>query len=98
MRALIDEQPKVFSLKEVLEGFIDQRLQNIQKKDRFIYNKNQKELINLETRRFIIDNYQEIAEIARSASSDEEREQKLNKRFSAALKQLQEQLRAIQDK
>jgi len=98
MRALIDDQPKVFSLKEVLEGFIDQRLENIQKKAQFIYNKNQKELINLETRRFIIDNYQEIAEIARSASSDEEREQKLRTRFNEELKGLQEQLRTIQDK
>jgi len=98
MRALIDDQPKVFSLKEVLEGFISQRLENIQKKAQFIYKKNQKELINLETRRFIIDNYREIAEIAHTSSSDEEREQKLKTRFSVELKKLQEQLRTIQDK
>ena len=98
MRALIDDQPKVFSLKEVLQGFISQRLENIQKKAQFIYKKNQKELINLETRRFIIDNYREIAEIAHASSSDEEREQKLKTRFSAELKNLQEQLRTIQDK
>ncbi|CAG8456610.1 1449_t:CDS:2 [Paraglomus occultum] len=98
MRALIDDQPKVFSLKEVLEGFISQRLENIQKKARFIYKKNQKELINLETRRFIIDNYREIAEIAHTSSSDEEREKKLKTRFSAELKKLQEQLRTIQEK
>src|SRR6185437_10478949 len=98
MRALIDDQPKVFSLKEVLEGFISQRLENIQKKAQFIYNKNQKELISLETRRFIIDNYREIAEIAHTSSSDEEREKKLKTRFSTELKKLQEQLRTIQDK
>lgn len=97
MRALIDDQPKIFSLKEVLEGFVSQRLENIQKKAQFIYKKNQKELINLETRHFIIDNYQEIAEIARTSSSDEEREQKLRNRFSSELKKLQEQLQTIQD-
>src|SRR6185295_4441644 len=95
MRALIDDQPKVFSLKEVLQGFISQRLENIQKKAQFIYKKNQKELINLETRRFIIDNYREIAEIAHVSSSDEEREKKLKTRFSAELKKLQEQLQTI---
>ncbi|CAG8453177.1 3887_t:CDS:2 [Ambispora gerdemannii] len=98
MRALIDDQPKIFSLKEVLEGFVSQRLENIQKKSQFIYNKNQKELIGLETRRFIIDNYREIAEIAHTSSSDEEREKKLKNRFNAELKTLQEQLRSIQDK
>jgi len=98
MRALIDDQPKVFSLKEVLEGFISQRLENIQKKARFIYNKNQKELVNLETRRFIIDNYREIAEIAHTSSSDEEREQKLKTRFNTELKKLQERLKTIQEK
>src|SRR5439155_19884416 len=98
MRALISDQPKIFSLKEILQSFIDQRLENIQKKAQFIYNKNQKELINLETRRFIIDNYREIAEIAHTSSSDEEREQKLKTRFSTELKNLQEQLRTIQDK
>ncbi|CAH1755994.1 14070_t:CDS:2 [Entrophospora sp. SA101] len=98
MRALIDDQPKIFSLKEVLQGFINQRLENIQKKAQFIYHKNQKELINLETRRFIIENYQEIAQIAHGASSDEEREQKLRTRFQAELKKLEHQLRTIQEK
>jgi len=81
MRALIDDQPKIFSLKEIIQGFVEQRLANIQKKAQFIYQKNQKELINLETRRFIIDHYQEIAEIVRTAKSDEERSQRLNSRF-----------------
>ena len=97
MRALIDDQPKVFSLKEILQGFIEKRLENIQKKAQFVYNKNQKELINLETRRFIIEHYQEIAEIARTAKSDEERDQKLKARFKEELKKLQKQLRSIRD-
>ncbi|CAG8648397.1 4784_t:CDS:2, partial [Paraglomus occultum] len=82
----------------VLEGFIAQRLDNIQKKAQFTYKKNQKELINLETRRFIIDNYREIAEIARNSSSDEEREEKLKSRFSVELKALQEKIETIQEK
>ncbi|CAH1756333.1 10657_t:CDS:2 [Entrophospora sp. SA101] len=97
MRALIDDQPKVFSLKEILQGFIEKRLENIQKKAQFVYNKNQKDLVNLETRRFIIEHYQEIAEIAQSATSDEERSQKIKKRFSQEIKGLQEQLQEIQD-
>jgi len=97
MRALIDDQPKIFSLKEILQGFIEKRLENIQKKAQFVYNKNQKDLVNLETRRFIIEHYQEIAEIAQSVSSDEERNQKLKKRFSQEIKELQKQLQEIQD-
>ena len=53
--------------------------------------------MNLETRRFIIEHYQEIAEIAQSASSDEERSQKLKKRFFQEIKELQKQLQEIQD-
>jgi len=81
MRALIDDQPKVFSLKEILQGFINKRLENIQKKAQFLYQKNQKELKNLETRLFIINNYQEIAEIVRSVDLESERDQKLKDRF-----------------
>ena len=71
-------------------------MKNIQKKAQFTYNKNQKELINLETRRFIIDNYQEVAEIVRDSSSDEERERRIKTSFSAELKILQEKLETIQ--
>ena len=81
MRALIDDQPKIFSLKEILQGFIQQRLENIEKKAQFLHQKNKKELINLETRLFIINNYQEIAEITRNSPSEEERDQKLKERF-----------------
>ena len=90
MRALISDQPKIFSLKEILQSFIDQRLVNIQKKAQFIYNKNQRELINLETRRFIIEHYQKIAEIVRSASSEEERSQRIISNFHAEIQDLQE--------
>jgi DNA gyrase subunit A len=97
MRALIDDQPKIFSLKDILQGFIQQRLENISKKAQFIYHKNQKELINLETRIFIINNYQEIAQIASTSASDEEREQKLKTRFATELQKLQERLQIIQE-
>ena len=82
MRALIDERPKIFSLKEIIQGFVDKRLENIQKKAQFIYQKNQKELQSLETRLFIINNYQEIAEIVRSVDSENERDQKLKDHFN----------------
>src|SRR3954464_15961225 len=81
MRALIDDQPKIFSLKEILQGFIQQRLENINKKAQFLHQKNKKELVNLETRLFIINNYQEIYRITRNSPSDEERDQKLKERF-----------------
>ncbi|CAG8630785.1 684_t:CDS:2, partial [Ambispora gerdemannii] len=82
MRALIEDQPKIFSLKEIFQAFIQQRLENIDKKAQFIHQKNQKELVNLETRIFIINNYQEIAEITHNSLSEEARDQKLQARFN----------------
>ncbi|CAG8725411.1 3396_t:CDS:2, partial [Cetraspora pellucida] len=98
MRALVEEKPHVFNLKEILQGFIERRLVDIQKKARFLYRENEKALLNLQVRQFIIDNYREIAEIAGSSASDEERETRLRTRFSAELKELEGQLRSIQDK
>ncbi|CAG8472839.1 20126_t:CDS:10 [Cetraspora pellucida] len=81
MRALIDEYPRVFNLKEILQGFIEKRLINIQDKARFIYRENEKSLVNLQTRQFIIDNYRAIAEIVRNADSEEVCEQELKTHF-----------------
>ncbi|CAG8542045.1 372_t:CDS:2 [Racocetra persica] len=77
MRALIAEQPDIFPLRKTLQGFIDKRLENIKKKAHFLYRKNQKELLNLETRCFIVENYQEIAQIIRNSSSEEQSKKEL---------------------
>ena len=82
MRALIEDRPKIFSLREIFEQFISKRLENIEKKARFIREKNQKDLVSLETRLFIINNYQEVAEIVRYSSSESERETKLKEKFA----------------
>src|SRR3984885_810010 len=49
IRALIDDQPQIFSLQKILQEFINKRLENIEKKAQFLHQKNKKELINLET-------------------------------------------------
>jgi DNA gyrase subunit A len=82
MRALVDDQPRIFSLKQVLQGFIDNRDINIQKKAQFIFDRNQKDLFNLEAKRFIIKNYQEIAEIIKSSDSEDNIKESLKARFS----------------
>jgi DNA gyrase/topoisomerase IV subunit A len=88
MRALIAEQPDIFPLRKTLQGFIAKRLENIEKKAQFLHRKNQKELLNLETRRFIVENYQEIAQIIRNSSSEEESKQNLLVRFREELQGL----------
>ncbi|RIA79123.1 DNA topoisomerase, partial [Glomus cerebriforme] len=85
MRALIDDQPHVFSLKEILQGFINQRLENIQKKAQFIYHKNQKDLISKSMSFFIIENYQAIAQTIQKSSTEEEIKQNLIDRFQGKL-------------
>ncbi|CAJ0925531.1 19188_t:CDS:10 [Entrophospora sp. SA101] len=90
MRSLIGYQPKVFSLKEIIQGFIDRKLENIQKKAQFIYYKAQKELINKKTRHFIIKNYQGIAQIIHSNASEEESKKQLINKFREEITELKD--------
>lgn len=82
MRALLESKPKIFSLKEVLHEFIVQRLNNIRRKGQFTLEKNERELDNLETRIFIIINYEAIAEIIKKYPTEEERAKHLTERFT----------------
>jgi len=81
MRALIGDNPKIFSLTEVLQAFISKRLENIRRKSQFLLKENEKELVNLNTRFFIISNYQEIAEIIKGQPTEEERHKQLKQKF-----------------
>ncbi|WNE40287.1 MAG: DNA gyrase subunit B [Mycoplasmataceae bacterium] len=82
MRALVGENPKVFSLTEILQSFINNRLENIRRKSQFLWKENEKELINLNTRIFIIQNYQQIAEVIKNCPTEEERNEQLRQKFS----------------
>src|SRR4051794_17478311 len=73
MRSLIGDQPKVFSLKEILQNFIDRKLEVIKKKAQFIYHKNQKELFNLKIRLFNIENYEGIVQVVKDSASSKEK-------------------------
>jgi DNA gyrase subunit A len=73
MRALVDNKPKIFPIKNILEEFIVQRSNNIRKKSIFIHSRNDKELSNLETKKFIVENYSEIIEIIKNSTGSEER-------------------------
>ncbi|CAG8453716.1 10961_t:CDS:2 [Ambispora leptoticha] len=81
MRALVGDNPRVFSLTEILQAFISNRLENIRRKSQFLLKENEKELVNLNTRIFIINNYQEIAEIIKGYPTEEERHGQLEQRF-----------------
>ncbi|CFW93437.1 DNA gyrase (subunit B) [endosymbiont DhMRE of Dentiscutata heterogama] len=82
MRALVGENPKIFSLTEILQAFISNRLENIRRKSQFLWKENEKELVNLNTRLFIINNYQEIAEIIKGYPTEEERNEQLKQKFT----------------
>ncbi|WNE40972.1 MAG: DNA gyrase subunit B [Mycoplasmataceae bacterium] len=82
MRALVGENPKIFSLTEILQAFISNRLENIRRKSQFLWKENEEKLVSLNTRLFIINNYQQIAEIIKSNPSEEERNQQLRQKFS----------------
>jgi DNA gyrase subunit A len=81
MRALVGDNPKVFSLTEILQAFISKRLENIRRKSQFLLKENEKELVNLSTRIFIIKNYQEIAEIIKGYPTEEDRHEQLKQKF-----------------
>jgi len=81
MRALIEKKPKIFSLKEILEQFIIQKLITIKKKSKFILEKNEKDLDNFKTKFFIINNYEKIIEIIRKNLSEEEKIKIISENF-----------------
>jgi len=81
LRSLEDEKPRIFNLKEVLQSFISKRLDNIQKKSIFLSNKNKRELDNASVQLFIVNNYQEIADIIKNAENDFSRDESLKARF-----------------
>jgi len=82
MRALMGNSPKIFSLTEIFQAFISNRLENIRRKSQFLSKENEKELVNLNTRLFIINNYQEIAEIVKGCPTEEECREQLKQKFS----------------
>src|SRR6185369_2272996 len=69
-------------LTEVLQAFISKRLENIRRKSQFLLKENEKELVNLNTRLFIINNYQEIAEIIKGYPTEEDRHEQLKQKFA----------------
>jgi DNA gyrase subunit A len=85
IRALVDNKPQIFSLKEIITNFIENRQLTIKKKALFLLNKNNKELVNLETRKFIIDHHQEIAKLVTQPSSEDELKSQLQSQFDISL-------------
>ncbi|MCE8162915.1 MAG: hypothetical protein I3273_00860 [Candidatus Moeniiplasma glomeromycotorum] len=81
MRALVGDNPRIFSLTEVLQAFISNRLESIRRKSQFLWKENEKELVNLNTRLFIINNYQAIAEIIKGYPTEAERHEQLKQKF-----------------
>jgi DNA gyrase subunit B len=97
MRALIGESPKIFSLVEVLQAFISNRLENIRRKSQFQWKENEKKLFDLEIRRFNIKHDEEISRVAknRNFSSDIERRQELERILPAELQGLRNRLSVV---
>ncbi|MCE8163474.1 MAG: ATP-binding protein [Candidatus Moeniiplasma glomeromycotorum] len=90
MRSLIGNQPKVFSLKEIFQAFIDRKLEIIQRKAYFICYKTQKKLTDLKIRLFKIDNYEKIGQIIKGNPSKEEAKKQLIKEFWEEMKELRD--------
>lgn len=82
LRSLEDEKPRIFNLKEVLHSFIEKRLDNIKRKSTFLSNKNKKELDNASVQLFIVNNYQEIANIVKNSENEKSRDEILKNKFS----------------
>lgn len=81
MRALKNGRPKLWSLMELINYYIELRLKHIQNKANYIYDKNLKELEHLGVRKFITENHQRIAEIIRLAKEEEEIKSSLRQEF-----------------
>lgn len=81
MLALVDGQPKVMALKEMLQHFIDHRHDVIMRRSRFLLDKAEKRAHILEGLKIALDNIDEIVQIIKKSKSPEAARTNLKKSF-----------------
>ncbi len=87
--ALVDNQPRVLSLKEALKVYADHQLNVIRRKTEFDLDKAKKRAHILEGLLVAIDNLEEIIHIIRSSSNEEEARNTIMARFNLDREQTQ---------
>ena len=81
MLALVDNTPKVLSLKDLIKVYIDHQIDIITRRTQFELNKALDRAHILEGLRIAIDNIDEIVEILKTSKDDDEALNKLEQRF-----------------
>ncbi|NLZ75618.1 MAG: DNA gyrase subunit A [Erysipelotrichia bacterium] len=81
MLALVDNTPKVLSIKEIFKVYLDHQIDVITRKTRFDLNKALDRAHILEGLKIAIDNIDEIVDIIKTSSNDDEALNRLMERF-----------------
>ncbi|NLY52347.1 MAG: DNA gyrase subunit A [Firmicutes bacterium] len=87
MLALVDGQPKVLNLKEVLEHYLQHQREVVTRRTRFELRKAEERAHILEGYRIALDNLDEIINLIRSSANDQEAKEGLMTRFGLTEKQ-----------
>ncbi|MBW1764257.1 MAG: DNA gyrase subunit A, partial [Deltaproteobacteria bacterium] len=85
--ALVDKQPRLLCLKELIQHFIDHRHTVVERRTQFELKKAQERAHILEGLRIAIDNIDEIVELIKTSPSPEEANHRLQERFNLSEKQ-----------
>ena len=80
--ALVSMRPRLLTLKEIIQHFIDHRHEIVERRTRFEMKKAQDRAHILEGLRIALDNIDEIVELIKSSSSPEDARYKLMERFN----------------
>lgn len=82
MLALVDNEPKVLRLSEILKHYINHRKQIVIRRTKFELEKAEARLHILEGLKIALDNIDEVIRIIRSSKTDNEAKQRMSERFS----------------
>ena len=89
MLALVDREPKVLTLKEMLVHYIEHQREIITRRTQFDLNKAEERAHILEGLKIALDNIDEIIKLIRASSSDKEAKEGLMENFTLSEKQAQ---------
>ena len=87
--AIDRDQPKTFSLRGLLDSYIDHRRDVIRRRTQFLLNKAEERKHIVEGLRIAVDNIDEVIKIIRASASREEAKGSLSERFSLSDRQSQ---------
>jgi len=85
--ALVDQQPEILTIKEMLEQFIDHRKEVIRRRTEYLLKRARKRVHRLEGLVVAVDNLDRVISIIRNAESTDEANQTLRETFSLTERQ-----------